>query len=206
VAACSPVERNVLAQQLETGLQCAPTSSMGRLFDAMSSLAGVCHRVAYEAEAAMRFEALARAALRTCGAPYAFGLDGDEAGPMQLDPGPVVTDAAADVRSGVDVAVIAARFHLAVARLVIDVALRLRDRTGATTVALSGGVFLNALLTALTVDGLTDVGLRVLRHRLVPPSDAGLALGQLIVGAHKQRSPAPASPYSAPTHLEEPCA
>ena len=206
VAACSPVERNVLAQQLETGLQCAPTSSMGRLFDAMSSLAGVCHRVAYEAEAAMRFEGLARAALRTCGAPYVFGLDGDEAGPMQLDPGPVVTDAAADVRSGVDVAVIAARFHLAVARLVTDVALRLRDRTGATTVALSGGVFLNALLTALTVDGLTDAGLRVLRHRLVPPSDAGLALGQLIVGAHKQRSPAPASPYSAPTHLEEPCA
>ena len=50
----------MLSRQLETGLNSVPTSSMGRLFDAMSSLAGVCHRVAYEAEAAMRFEGLAR--------------------------------------------------------------------------------------------------------------------------------------------------
>ena len=61
VAACTAVERTVLCRQLETGLNTAPTSSMGRLFDAVSSLAGVCHRVAYEAEAAMRFEGLARA-------------------------------------------------------------------------------------------------------------------------------------------------
>ena len=52
----------MLARQLETGLNTVPTSSMGRLFDAVSSLAGVCHRVAYEAEAAMRFEGLARCA------------------------------------------------------------------------------------------------------------------------------------------------
>ena len=67
-------------RQLATGLGCTPTSSMGRLFDAMSSLAGVCHRVAYEAEAAMRFEGLAREAIESCAAPYAFGLDGDAAG------------------------------------------------------------------------------------------------------------------------------
>ncbi len=86
VAACTADRAQRARRQLETGLQCAPTSSMGRLFDAMSSLAGVCHRVAYEAEAAMRFEGLARAALADCGAPYAFGLDGGDAGPMQLDP------------------------------------------------------------------------------------------------------------------------
>ena len=84
---------------------------------------------------------------------------------------------------------ISARFHLAVARLVIDFAMRIRDRTKANTVALSGGVFLNALLTSLTVEGLTEVGFQVLRHRLVPPSDAGLALGQLVVGAHIRRQP-----------------
>jgi hydrogenase maturation protein HypF len=167
---------------------------MGRLFDAMSSLAGVCHRAAYEAEAAMRFEGAARDAMHSCGAPYEFGLGDNGVGPASVDPGPVVAAAAADVQSGADVGMIAARFHFAVARLVIDLALRMRDRTGTSTVALSGGVFLNALLTTLTVNGLTGAGLHVLRHRLVPPSDAGLALGQLVVGAHSQRPPVLAQP------------
>jgi hydrogenase maturation protein HypF len=207
VAACTPTERGVLARQLSTGLGCTPTSSMGRLFDAMSSLAGVCHRVAYEAEAAMRFEGLARDAIQSCAAPYSFGMDGDAAGPAQLDPGPVIAAAAADVQSGVDAAVISARFHIAVARLVIDVAMHVRDRTSANTVALSGGVFLNALLSSLTVEGLTGVGFQVLRHRLVPPSDAGLALGQLVVGARIRRRPEHrGAANSTPTPLEEPCA
>jgi hydrogenase maturation protein HypF len=207
VAACTPTERGVLARQLSTGLGCTPTSSMGRLFDALSSLAGVCHRVAYEAEAAMRFEGLARDAIQSCAAPYSFGLDGDAAGPAQLDPGPVIAAAAADVQSGVDAAVISARFHIAVARLVINVAMHFRDRTSANTVALSGGVFLNALLSSLTVEGLTEVGFQVLRHRLVPPSDAGLALGQLVVGAHIRRRPEHrGAANSTPTPLEEPCA
>ena len=73
--------------------------------------------------------------------------------------------------------------------------------------ALSGGVFLNALLTSLTVGGLTEVGFQVLRHRLVPPSDAGLALGQLVVGAHIRRQAEHRSAgNSTPTPLEEPCA
>ena len=207
VAVCTPTERGVLARQLETGVGCAPTSSMGRLFDAMSSLAGVCHRVAYEAEAAMRFEGLARNVMQSGIAAYSFGLNDDPAAPAQLDPGPVIAAAAADVQSGVEPAVISARFHLAVARLVIDFAMRIRDRTRVNTVALSGGVFLNALLTSLTVGGLTEVGFQVLRHRLVPPSDAGLALGQLVVGAHIRRQAEHRSAgNSTPTPLEEPCA
>ena len=136
-----------------------------------------------------------------------FGLNDDPAAPAQLDPGPVIAAAAADVQSGVEPAVISARFHLAVARLVIDFAMRIRDRTRVNTVALSGGVFLNALLTSLTVGGLTEVGFQVLRHRLVPPSDAGLALGQLVVGAHIRRQAEHRSAgNSTPTPLEEPCA
>jgi len=177
------------------------------LFDAMSSLAGVCHRVAYEAEAAMRFEGLARDVMLSGVTAYSFGLNRDATGPAQLDPGPVIAAAAADVQSGIDPAVISARFHVAVARLVIDVAMRIRDRTRVDTVALSGGVFLNALLTSLTVEGLTHAGFHVLRHRLVPPSDAGLALGQLIVGAHiRQQTEHRSAGNSTPTPLEEPCA
>jgi hydrogenase maturation protein HypF len=179
VAACTPTERAVLARQLQTGLRCVPTSSMGRLFDAVSSLAGVCQRVAYEAEAAMRFEGLARGAIAGCELPYAFALGSTG----EADPRPVLTAAAADVLAGVDPAVVAARFHLAVVQVVADVAVALRTRTGLGTVALSGGVFLNVLLTTLCAERLRHDGFRVLRHRLVPPSDAGLALGQLVIAA-----------------------
>ena len=175
VAACSPDERAVVGHQLDTGLHCAPTSSMGRLFDALSSLAGVCHRVAYEAEAAMLFEELAATAADSCGSAYAFGPG--------FDAGPVVAAAAADVLAGVDPAVVAARFHHAVADEVLELSRALRARTGLTTVALSGGVFLNALLTRLCRERLSGDGFTVLVHRQVPPSDAGLALGQLVVGA-----------------------
>ena len=180
VAACTPTERDVLARQLDSGLHCAPTSSMGRLFDAVSSLAGVCHRTAYEAEAAMRFEGLARDAIDDCERPYAFAVRGAEA-----DARPVIAAAAADVLAGVGAPVVAARFHLAVVALVADLAATLRTRSRLDTVALSGGVFLNVLLTSLCTQRLQRDGFRVLRHRLVPPSDAGISLGQLVVAARR---------------------
>jgi hydrogenase maturation protein HypF len=184
VAACSPDERAVLARQLETDLQCVPTSSMGRLFDAMSSLAGVVHRVAYEAEAAMRFEDLATTALDEPGQGYRFAVGSDD-----FDAAPVITAAAADVLAGVEPAVVAIRFHRAVASVVLAFALATRKRTGLRQVALSGGVFLNALLTRLCSTVLRERDFEVLVHRQVPPSDAGIALGQLVLGARTtQRS------------------
>ena len=182
VAACTDLERSVLARQLATGLNSLPTSSMGRLFDAMSSLTGTCHRIAYEAEAAMRFEGLGRQAIESSGPAYCFSLD-TTGSAIIADPMPVLRAAADDVLGGTPTAIIAARFHHAVADLVADVALALRAQTLINTVALSGGVFLNVLLTQLCLDRLLDRDFRVLRHSEVPPSDAGIALGQLVIGA-----------------------
>jgi hydrogenase maturation protein HypF len=180
VAACPPAERDVLAHQLETGFGCVPTSSMGRLFDAVSSLAGVRHTAEYEAEAAIVLEGLARSAAPGAGA-YQFAVNGGD--PAVAEPGAVIRAVAADVRAGVPAAVVAARFHAAVAQLIADLAELCREQTGLDVVALGGGVFQNVLLIAAAERGLGERGFTVLRPRLLPPNDGGIAIGQLVVGA-----------------------
>ncbi|HEX3814250.1 MAG TPA: carbamoyltransferase HypF [Mycobacteriales bacterium] len=181
VAACTEQERSILAVQLDRDLGCVPTSSMGRLFDAVSSLAGVCQRIGYEAQAAIELEGLARSEIGNCGAGYAFALSGSA--PVLADPAPVLSAVIADRRAGVGRATVAARFHLAVVDLICLLAGRIRADTGLSTVALSGGVFLNQLLVSGSTRRLRSAGFTVLRHQKVPPSDAGLALGQLMIAA-----------------------
>jgi hydrogenase maturation protein HypF len=89
----------------------------------------------------------------------------------------------ADMRSGVPVRQIAARFHAGVAQMLLDVCLRLRRQTGLRQVALSGGVWQNATLLHLTGERLTRAGFEVITHRQVPANDGGLALGQAAVAA-----------------------
>ncbi|MEU9860578.1 carbamoyltransferase HypF [Streptomyces sp. NPDC047971] len=185
VRACEPGELAVLERQLARELNCAPTSSMGRLFDAVSSLAGICHHAGYEAQAAIELEA---AALREPGAAedgrYAFRWGARRTGvPLTADPAPLLTAVAADVLDGTPATLVAARFHRAVARLVRTVCAAAREETGVGTVALTGGVFANTVLSSACAHGLREDGFTVLRHRLIPPNDGGLALGQLVVAA-----------------------
>jgi hydrogenase maturation protein HypF len=183
VAACPPTERDVLAHQLETGFGCVPTSSMGRLFDAVASLAGVRQTVEYEAEAAIGLEGLARAGGPVGADAYAFELLHPAGRPVVGDPGPVIRAVAADVLAGVPAAVVAARFHAAVTALITDLAGLCREQTGLDVVAFGGGVFQNALLIDAAQHALRERGFTVLRPRLLPPNDGGLALGQLVIGA-----------------------
>lgn len=179
VLAAAEGELGVLRRQLERGVACVPTSSMGRLFDALSSLVGIRHVVSYEAQAAIELEIAAREHLESA-AEYHF-----EPGDDDFDAAPVVQAVVRDLRAGRDRGEIAAGFHLAVARLVAELACRLRGATGVGTVALSGGVFQNLLLAELTCAELAGLGFEVLEHRVVPPNDGGLALGQLAVAAHR---------------------
>lgn len=186
VAACPATERGVLAHQFATGFGCVPTSSMGRLFDAVASLAGVRHEVAYEAEAAIALEGLARAAPpEPTGNAYLFGTRTvPGAGePVLADPGPVIRAVVSDVRAGVPPELIAARFHTAVALLTASLAEACRKETGIGTVALGGGVFQNAVLLEATQLFLEARDFTVLRPCLLPPNDGGLAFGQLLIAA-----------------------
>ncbi|MCZ2526356.1 carbamoyltransferase HypF [Streptomyces sp. HB2AG] len=202
-AACPGPERRLLARQLERGINCVPASSMGRLFDAVSSLAGVCHRAGYEAQAAVELEAAALAAPGDDAPGYTFALRpaspaagaagaGDAAGAADLvaDPAPLLSAVVADLRAGAGAARIAARFHRAVAGLVRSACAAARERHGVETVVLTGGVFANALLSSACAGALRRDGFTVLRHRLVPPNDGGLALGQAVVAARAGAPPA----------------
>ena len=181
VAACPETERGVLAHQLSTGMGCVPTSSMGRLFDAVSSLVGARHTVDYEAEAAIELESLARSV--PLAEPYRFQVTARDGGPVLADPAPVLRAVVDDVRRGEPAAEVAARFHAGVARLVADLVDHERRSTGIDVVVLAGGVFQNALLLDVSTQVLEARGFTVLRPRLLPPHDGGIAFGQILVGS-----------------------
>lgn len=185
VAATSPQDRSLLATQLDRQLRTVPTSSMGRLFDAVASLLGLRHTISFEAQAAIDLEVAASSTTRPPARLRLPVVDRAAGEPAILDATTLVGDIVGALRDGVPTPAIALGFHEAVAVAISDVAAAIRERGGPDVVALSGGVFANALLARLTTSRLQQNGLTVLRHRLVPPNDGGLALGQAAVGAHR---------------------
>ncbi len=184
VQAASSQEKTILRQQLKRRLNAPLTSSMGRLFDAVAALAGVLQEVTYEAQAAIWLEA--RADLDERGV-YPFDIERGAAEAYQIDPAPLFAALLRDLRAGVSVPALAARFHNGVAQAIREVCALAHAETGLTTVALSGGVFQNSTLLRIARQGLERDGFTVLRHRLVPPNDGGLALGQAAVAAYTIR-------------------
>ncbi len=175
--------RKMLDKHLNTPM----TSSVGRLFDAVAALAGVRDVVSYEAQAAQQLEWLAAGA--TADGLYPFELtdplSDDE--PMQIDTRPLIRAVVRDASSGVDAGKIGRRFHSTLVEIIASVCVRLRQSTRIDAVTLSGGVFMNALLTVETDRRLRQAGFRVYRHQLTPPNDGSLSLGQLAVAAGGRR-------------------
>ena len=157
------------------------TTSAGRLFDAVSALVGVRGTVDYQAQAAIELEALAPDdAFSMDLAPYPFGINAQgDVTVVRL--GELVAAVVDDVRDRVAPALISARFHLTVARLVLDMCRLIAGRTGVRLAALTGGVFQNRLLHSLVCTALREDGFRVLTHRLVPCNDGGVSLGQAVI-------------------------
>ena len=103
-----------------------------------------------------------------------------------MDPRPVLAAIVGDVRSGTAPGVIAARFHRGVADVIVAAAESIRETAGLSTVGLSGGVFQNVTLTRAAKTMLGDAGFEVLVHRMVPPNDGGLALGQAVIATARR--------------------
>lgn len=183
-------ERRILDRQLETGVQVFPTSSAGRLFDAVSALLGVCTKVTYEGQAAMELESAGASFLQQKSGSdrelegidgrgvYVYELRAENEG-LVLGIGPLLKELVGDILQGVSREEIAYRFHQTMARAIVDMAVRLGVGTG--PMVLSGGVFQNKLLTEAVLQHCQRHNIKVLRSRSLPPGDGGLAFGQVLI-------------------------
>jgi hydrogenase maturation protein HypF len=174
-------ERNIepVLELLQKRVSVYETSSCGRLFDAVAALCGMQGEISYEGEAAI--ELMLAAGGATGSNAFRYALQEDDGRWIMLV-SPIVQDAVAAVQQGVSVGEISRRFHRALVNCFKDIIRKAFHATGITTVALSGGVFQNALLFETLVFELEEAGYRVLTHSLVPSNDGGISLGQAVIG------------------------
>lgn len=151
---------------LERGINVVPTTSVGRLFDAVACITGLARQNRFEGQAAMLLENEIR------------GLQTGEAYPLTSgDWGPLIQAVVADMRAGMGIPLIAARFHNALVAWIVEVATQVRSEQ----VVLSGGVFQNRYVTERAAGVLESRGFEVFTHHQVPPNDGGIALGQVVM-------------------------
>ena len=181
---------NMVARMVIGGVGTMPTSSAGRLFDAVAAMCGVRLEVSYEGQAAIELEALADPGAAE---PYPFvtfasssKVDEDQLRPdpvVVMDPRPAIVAVLADLAAGVAVSTISARFHAGLAQATVRGCVLAAEREGVDLAVLSGGVFQNRLLLESTAAALQRAGLRVLVPERLPCNDGQIAFGQVAVAA-----------------------
>lgn len=173
---------HVIRQQVDKKLNSPLTSSMGRLFDAVASLIGVCNEVTYEAQAAIEMEVLSKPFI-SIAKPYRYDVVKAENG-MIIRLKELLSVIVQDIRANESAGMIAARFHRTVAEIAVEICRQARSQADLNEVALSGGVWQNQTLLDLVREGLRQEEFIVYFHQQVPTNDGGLALGQAVIANH----------------------
>ncbi|HEY7455803.1 MAG TPA: carbamoyltransferase HypF [Solirubrobacterales bacterium] len=188
----SEAEWQQVAKLAASGTASPPTSSAGRLFDAVAAIIGLRARINHEAQAAMELEAIARTDERTAyplGLVEADGPKSDQIRPFEsrrrvvIDPREAIRALVEDLGRGVEPGVLAARFHNGLAAATAAALAAAAEAHGLDVAVLSGGVFQNRLLLERTTEHLRAAGLRVLVPERLPPNDGAIAYGQAAVAA-----------------------
>jgi hydrogenase maturation protein HypF len=188
----SEVDLSLIRQMLIKELQSPLTSSAGRLFDAVASLAGLRQMSTFEGQAAMELEF----AIQPCvGESYPFELKGTS--PSEVDWRPMIQEILEDVTHGLAPGVISAKFHNAMVEVIVAVA----RHVGQTRIVLSGGCFQNRYLTERTVQRLLEEGFRPYWHQRVPTNDGGIALGQIVDATRNRPAAAEAKEIKSNTEI-----
>jgi hydrogenase maturation protein HypF len=173
---------NAVAAAMRAKINAPMTSSAGRLFDAAAAITGVRDTVNYEGQAAIEFEQMAKIDERGA---YPAGILRAET--IRINGADLLRAMIEDIHAGAPREIQAARFHNGMARAIAAVCDIIRGEEGLSTVALSGGVFQNALLLERAIHRLQMLGFRVLTHSRVPANDGGIALGQAAIAAARDR-------------------
>jgi hydrogenase maturation protein HypF len=168
---------NVFETMIQKGFNTPWTSSMGRLFDAISSLLSLRDEVHYEGQAAIELEMITDHGERET---YPFHIQKDER-PMVIDSTEIIRNVVGDLVKGISTSKISGRFHRTISHLIIKTCEAIRSGNGLNRVVLSGGVFQNIFLLSLVVEGLRKSGFDVYTHHLVPTNDGGISLGQAVI-------------------------
>ena len=183
---------DILDRQIQTGINSPLTSSVGRLFDAVSSLIGVRQEISYEAQAAIELEALVDPYVK---GTYPFIIEIDYSGnntadnvTRTIDPSPLINSIVYDLNKNVPASIISARFHNSIAEIVMNLCTILREEYNLSTIALSGGVWQNFTLYLKTVELLRKHSFTVMTHRQIPCNDGGISLGQAVIAAKRYQS------------------
>lgn len=175
-------ELELMLKQIDKSLNTPYTSSCGRLFDAASSITGVCQSVNYHAQAAIEFEEASFGIETSEG--YPFDIEAKE-GVMLIKLKRLFEGLVKDVLSGVPRGLVSAKFHNTMANVILFLCEDLRKKTGLEVVALSGGVFQNRRLLTKTITHLKEADFKVLYHKKVPCNDGGISLGQAVIASAK---------------------
>jgi len=166
-------EINVMKRQLELHINTPNTSSMGRLFDTVASLIGLRHIINYEAQAAIELEQITESSITDA---YVFEISENT-----INLNNIISNILSDINRGIHAAVIATKFHNAIADLILILCKQIEKEDNLHHVALSGGVWQNQYLLRKTCQVLDEEGFSVLTHHNIPPNDGGVSLGQAVI-------------------------
>jgi hydrogenase maturation protein HypF len=175
----------LLKKALDMGLNTVDSSSMGRLFDAVSSILDINHTANYEGESAILLENKAaeymQAEKNGETRPYGFAIEYIN-GIYNINMDECIGKIVDDKSSKENTAAIAYRFHRTMAEVTVESCRMLRDRYCINKVAVSGGVFQNGVLFRMVLKELRLNGFEVFYNTIVPPNDGGISLGQAFAG------------------------
>ncbi len=175
------IEIEIIKRQIERKINSPLSSSMGRLFDAISALLGIRGEIDYEGQAAIELEMAAyKEDYASVQESYSYHIVEDK-GIRIVQLRDLLSAIIEDLHQGIPKGRISVKFHNTIARMTNEMCHLIANETGISQVALSGGVFQNRLLSGKTVKLLEKSGFQVFTHRQVPCNDGGISLGQAVI-------------------------